>query len=575
MQNVRISGLLLFPGTVRRPAIKPQPENVKELITQIKSQIKALQSEREVWEPLWDEVWEMTNPARRYFGEEAKSASKKLPIQYNSRGRLALKKSSAGFQGYTANRHSNWFKLALSGMMMKLPGVRRWLEQCEPILYTEFNASGFYEALGELNMDTHAIGPGIIYTEEDIKRKRMVYQCRHPLGCWIAENAFGEIDTLHENVYLTYKAAMERFELSDRKQELGKQDPFKMLTIRHAVMPMTEEWSKIASVDSRMPFVSVWYDSDEDTILDVGGYWEFPFIVSRFQKDSTSPYGFGPGVDALGDILGATQMTKSRIRLAQLVADPTLTVPEDLEGQDDVIPGGRIYTGPNTGKIEPVQIGANYPITIDTEERQGAIIDDHFNVNIYLMLQQAQGQMTAREVIERTGEKAAILGYVTGRYTTEVLQPLIQRTFNVLMRAGKLPPPPQSLMSAQEPFGWNIEFLGFMSQMQRKYYATGGINSGIEYIGVIGQMFPESMDIVNGDGLMREALEAAATPAAGIREEQEVAQIRMIKQQMLQQQQQQEQEAMLLQNMDKMNKQVEPNSPLEAMGKQLAARGQQ
>jgi hypothetical protein len=226
---------------------------------------------------------------------------------------------------------------------------------------------------------------------------------------------------------------------------------------------------------------------------------------------------------------------------------------------------------PNVGKIEAVQIGANYPITIDTEQRQDEIINDHFNVNIYMMLQQAQGQMTAREVVERTGEKAAILGYVTGRYNAEVLQPMIQRTFNVMIRAGKLPPPPESLLRMQEPAGWDIEFMGMMAQMQRKYYATNGINSTLEYVGAMAQLFPESMDNVDGDGLLREAMDSAGSPAAAIRDVEDVQQIRMLKQQLMQQQMQMQQEQMLMQNMDKMNKTVEPGSPLEGMGKAMAA----
>jgi len=512
----------------------------------------------------------MTNPTRLFYGPDGKGADKRPATLYNSRGIRALNISSAGFQGYTANRQSAWFKLILTGDVMRLPGIAKWLEQCEKILYTEFNASSFYESLGELNPDAHAIGTGIIYTEEDIGRKKMVYQCRHPLACWIAENTFGEVDTVHEDVYMTYKEAGERFTdtLPDEKKELVKKTPFERVTIRHAVFPATKEWRARANTDPRMPFVSVWFDKDTHKILDVGGYWEFPFVVSRYAKNPGEVYGRSPGIDALGDILGANQMTKSRLRLAQLTADPTLVVPEELEGDDTVIPGGRIYVPRNTPRIESVQVGANYPITSDTEQRQDQIINDHFNVNIYLMLQQAQGQMTAREVIERTGEKAAILGYVTGRYTTEVLQPLIKRTFNLLMRAGKLPPPPESIKQAKEPTGLDIEFLGFMAQAQKKYFSASGVNAGIEYIGVIGQMFPETLDNIDSDELMKSALESGGVPAAITREASLVKQIRQMKQQAMQQQQAAMQDQAIMQNMDKLNQPVAAGSPLEALGKQ-------
>jgi hypothetical protein len=515
----------------------------------------------------------MTNPTRLFYARANQSQSKRPKTPYNSRGIKALNISASGFLGYTANRHSSWFKLQMTGQAMDMPGVRAWLEDCTKKLYIKFNSSNFYEALGEMTPDMHAIGTGIIYTEEDVKRKSMVYQCRHPKACWLAENAYGQVDTVHEEIVMTYKAAMERFELSGRRKEVGKKNPYQTFTIRHAVFPFTDEWRNIAQVDPDMPFCSVWYDEGEDEILDTGGYWEFPFVVGRYAKASGEVYGRSPGIDALGDILGANQMTKSRLRLAQLVADPTLAVPEDLEGQDDVVPGGRIYMPPNSGKIEPVQIGANYPITIDTEQRQDEIISDHFNVGIYLMLQQAQGQMTAREVIERTGEKASVLGYISGRFNSEVLQPMIQRTFNIMIRAGELPPPPQALLTMREPAGWDIEFLGLMAQMQRKYYSTSGINSSIEYIGTLAQMFPESLDNIDSDSLIREALDAAGTPASVLRDKEVVQEIRAIKQQQQQQMMQQQQDMAVMQNMDKMNHPIEEGSPLEALA-QAAAAGQ-
>jgi hypothetical protein len=541
-----------------------------QLISDLQSHIKTLQAERQPWESVWKEVWEVINPTRLFYGADGKQKDKKPKPLYNSRGIKALNTASSGFLGYTASRQTQWFKLALTGQAMELPGARRWLEQCEQIMTMEFNASNFYEALGELTPDIHAIGTGIIYSEEDIKNRRVVFQCRHPLAVWIAENIYGEVDTVHEDVFITYKAAMERFELSDDRQELGKKNPYEYIILKHTVIPATDEWRAAAKADPKMPYISVWYDADEEEILDIGGYWEFPFVVSRYMKNPGEPYGRGPGIDALGDILGAQQMTKSRLRLAQLIADPTLAVPEELEGQDDVIPGGRIYMPPNSGRIEPVQIGANYPVTLDTEQRTDEIISDHFNIQIYMMLQQSQGQMTAREVIERTGEKAAILGYVTGRFNTEVLQPLIKRTFNIMVRAGKLPPPPEALVKIIQPYGIDIEFMGLMAQMQKKYYNSNSIQSSLEYIGAMGQMFPEALDNVDGDGLLRSALESVGTPAAAVRDTEDVQELRMAKQQMMQQQQAMEQEMALMQNADKLGKPVAPNSPLAGMAQQAA-----
>lgn len=357
-------------------------------------------------------------------------------------------------------------------------------------------------------------------------------------------------------------------EIRDR----AKKDPYATELVKHKVMPMDKRYLKYAlkPIDPRMPWVSIWYSDTRRKILDVGGYWEFPYIVSRYAKNSGEAYGRSPGQDALGDIMGACQMSKSRIKLGQTIADPTLLVDEKLEGRDDVLPGGRIYINKSTMKPEALNIGANYPITIDNEKRQDEIIDDHFNVGIYLMLQQAEAQMTAREVMERMGEKAAVLGYITGRFQDEVLQPAIQRVFNILYRSNKLPEVPDALKETEQKGGLEIEFNGFFAQIQKKYYATNGIQSALQYAMAFAQTFgQESLDNVDSDALLRESFSSAAAPARALRDKKTVQAIRVGRAQQqaaaAQAQMQMAGNQALLQNMDKLGKAPESGSPLEAM----------
>jgi hypothetical protein len=245
-------------------------------------------------------------------------------------------------------------------------------------------------------------------------------------------------------------------------------------------------------------------------------------------------------------------MSRSRIRLGNQIADPTLLVDEALEGQDTIIPGYHIYRENHDDTIEPVPIGANYPITKDNEERQDALIDAQFHIPIYLMLQQMERQMTAREVIERTGEKAAVLGPITGRYEREVLQRVVQRTFNILLRNGLLPEPPPPILETQGKAKLKIEFVGFLSQLQQRYYQTTGLNAALGYIQAVGQMFAASV----------------------IREEDDVIKLRMerlkAQQQMQEQAMQMQQEQMIAQNANKLSKKPEPGSPLENIEKVMA-----
>jgi len=337
------------------------------------------------------------------------------------------------------------------------------------------------------------------------------------------------------------------------------------------------------SVDERMPYVSIWFENTNE-LLDVGAYWEYPYGEWRYRKNAGEVYPRAPGLDAINDILAGCQMARSRIQLGNLIADNPMQWPDGLEGDDELIPGARFYyKGSLKDKgIQPVPLGANYPITIDNENRQDMIINEHFNIPLYTMLQTLERQATAREVIERMGEKAALLGPTVGRYESDVLQTMIRRTFNLLLRAGRGPKPPQAILDAKragEPV--RINFLGFLSQLTKRYYQTSNVNATLAYAGSVVQLEamsgqqPISLDWLDFDRAMPGGLEAAGSPASFVREEPDVKAIRMArakaKEAALQEQKQLIAQQAMVENADKLGKRPEPGSPMAAIDQMAPA----
>jgi len=553
----------------------------EDLITEIESQLKTMVSRRLRWEGLWKDTAEFCYPSRIFDPIKDQEKDKAPKINFNNRAALDVSKASAGFQGYTANRRSVWALLQFEDQnLMKAYGVSDWLESCLRTLFATFGRNGLYEALGEMVPDGHVIGTAVMYIE-DVGNGKIAYQTRHPLAVWISENAYGEVDTVAEDVPMTNRAIAERFgeeNISERRQKAAKDRPYEMSSIRHLVRPKDERFKDYQqkAIDDRMEWSSLWYDLEGKKILDVGGYWEFPYAVWRYKKNAGEEYGRCPGHDSLGDVMVSQNMTKSLIRLGNRVADPSYIVDAELEGQDTLLPGSRIYREDKNATIEQIDTAGSYPITKDNEERQDRLIDEHFSIPIYQMLQMMEREMTAREVIERTGEKAAILGPTTGRYEKEVLQVVIKRSFALLYRSGKLPPAPQAILDAGADAVFKIEFMGMLAQLQQRYYQTNGINSGFAFAQALMQAFPESADWVDSDRMMVEGLESAGTPASVIREEDDVKKLREIRiqqqQAAAQQQMQEQQDEMLIGNMDKLGKKPEEGSPLGSMA---AAQAQQ
>lgn len=548
------------------------------LIGELSSLITALEQDRKPYESVWDEVTDNFYSKRNFYLPNNPNASRKPDHKYSSRAKRASNIASKGFQGYTADRRADWLQLVFEDQaLMGMYGVQDWLETSQRALLAHLSRSGFYESLAEIIPDAMNLATGSMYSEENVSQARIVFKARHPRATWYAENSFQEVDIAMDEEYMSFRSMVERFgkeRLHLSWQEMSERTPFENQTLRHIVMPMDERYLTFASGprSSKMPFVSIWYDHHNKHIIDVGGYWEFPYMVFRYDKSDAEVYGSTcPGFDCIDDSYVANQMSRSRIALGNLISDPTMIVPEELEGSDYILPGYHIYTTRRDQKIEPVPLGANYPITVDNEDRIEAAIDAHFNVPIYQMLQQLESRnKTATEVIEIAGERVALLGPTVGRYELDVLQPAVRRSFNLLRRAGLLPPPPRAVMDAIEQGEvLKIEFVGRLSQIQKRYYKTDGLSQVLGFAGAMRDIYPDANDNIDFDEYSRAYLENVGAPASVIKEKEDVTKIREARaqqqQEMIAKQEQLATAERIAKNADKLGKKPEVGSPLEAM----------
>jgi hypothetical protein len=150
-----------------------------------------------------------------------------------------------------------------------------------------------------------------------------------------------------------------------------------------------------------------------------------------------------------------------------------------------------------------------------------------------------QGQnMTATEVMQRTEEKMRLLGPVLGRLQSEFLQPLITRSFNLLLKNNKLPAIPE-MLGEQDI---EIEYVSPLAKAQ-KTQELSSIMRGIEIFGSLQNVAPV-FDYVDIDGLVNHIKDVLGLPAkmmksrAQLQEAQQQKQEEQLEQQQLQQAQQ-------------------------------------
>ena len=128
--------------------------------------------------------------------------------------------------------------------------------------------------------------------------------------------------------------------------------------------------------------------------------------------------------------------------------------------------------------------------------------------------------MTATEVLQRNEEKMRLLGPVLGRLQSELLQPLIERTFSILLRAGVFQQAPDILQGQDV----DIEYVSPLAKAQK----SGDLNAvmrGIEIFGAMSQFAPV-LDYLDADGLAKYVQNTLGLPAKVMRSDGQVRQIR-------------------------------------------------
>ncbi|MDP2218550.1 MAG: portal protein [Methanolobus sp.] len=493
--------------------------NEKERIHELRRRFSYLETKRKPWEALWQEIADYVAPIREDLRETDREGKLQGTKIYDGTAVYALNLFADGLHGYMINPSSLWFVRRLPRHLRHLednPEVRQWLEDRQSVTYSALQDSNFYSEMRTYFRDGGSIGTASLCVEEDFASGKLVFTCLHPKEGYIAEDKYGNVDTFFRKVKKTARQAEQDFGkdiISDKIKNALTNNPYTEFTFQHFVFPRTNfDDRKISSINKR--FASIWIESNGDNILRESGYNMFPYMVWRYAKNSNELYGRSPASFALVEIKGLNVIAKSLLKAGEMSVDPAYNIPAEMMGKVRLVPHGMNYYGSDYNrKITPVTTGITYPIALDREEKKREIIEKHFHVEIFLMLERAEREMTAREVMERMGEKASVLSASIGDLTV-VLDRIIDYVDMIETEAGRMPPLPDVLMSYAMAGIKTIDtvYMGPLAQAQKRLFETQGIRAGLELAAPLFTLSPDSLDAVNVDETVKEIFMSSGFP---------------------------------------------------------------
>lgn len=444
----------------------------------------ALWSERASWVTDWQDLADYVLPTSgRFIYSDANKGDKvrRAKLVYDSTPKRSLNVLAAGLMAGMTSPARPWFRLSTGDAALNdVHGVKVWLSAVEELMREVFAASNVYRSLHQTYTELGAFGTGCMVMLEDFDDVLHCYALT--VGEYaLATNSKGMVDTLVREFNMTVGQLVEQFGETNCSPTV--QDQFKRgnhdqwITVHHIIEPRKgRDASKKDAMN--MPFRSVYYEvaggAGIDKLLGESGFKTFNCLAPRWLVTGNDVYGTGPGHDALPDI---RQLQHAQLRKQQAIdyqVNPPLQVPASLkEAGVNRLPGGVQYVD-SVGSDN--QIKSMFGVDLDMKALGEDILDvrnrikGHFYEDLFLMLaNDTRSGITATEVAERHEEKLLMLGPVLERLQNELLDPLIDFTFDRLVSAvtssGQplLPPPPPELDMMQI----NVQYISTLAQAQR------------------------------------------------------------------------------------------------------------
>ena len=423
----------------------------------------ALNAERAIWDTFWQTLGNYFSPRKADITSiEFSPDSQRFDELYDISGISACEVAGNGQMWGITQPNDKWFRLSPPVPLRHIPAVVAWHAECTEILLEEFldPAAQFYNQMHEVYLDRSCFGTAVLYGEEGDENN--LWFKAFNVGTWsIAENPRGVVDCLFRENPMTLRQMVARFGLDDvakaHRENFIKgitgEDPKaldRQVPIVHAVYPREDQARKAGSADVLdMAYRDAYVDKKESHMIRESGFPEFPYSVTRWAKWQGNKYGYSPAWKALPEIRQLSELQKNLDYLADLLVNPRILYPSNSALDVDLAPGGGTAfdeNNPNAVPREWATVG-DYRLGMERAQYRKDNINQAFHVDLFqLFANLDQKNMTATEVIERSAEKLNQFGPIFHRLTTELLDPVITRSFALLLRMGKMPPIPQEMI---------------------------------------------------------------------------------------------------------------------------------
>lgn len=517
--------------------------NGKELV-RINDNLKA---DRSLWDTMWQDIADNMVFRKSSIVGKVEAGVKLTQRMYDSTATQAGQDLAAWIGGNMTGRGMDWFSLKKGGEPSENKEFQEWLEDARKLELEALRESNFASEWNEVLLDLVFFCTGALFVEENEIVKPgfngFNFASMPPGSYSVILGRDRRAQGLFRDLQLQAQAAFERWpnKVSDEIKKDAEKAPSKMYDFVHACFP--QEWFNGNHKNQGKAYASYYVAAKQKTIMQTGGYENFPFFVIPYLRESGETYGRGPGWTALPEVKTAHKVQELMLKEWALAIQPPITmVDQGVVGSPRLTPFG-ITIVKKDGDLKPMALGARYSDNRARQEDQRAVIREFFHGDKvrFIPPREQTGQMTAYEVARRYQMAQLLLGPTFGNIVDHGLDPLVEFCFNMMRKNGAFGDEPPDFDRPEE---LEIEYESPLAKAQR-VTEVEAINNTLEAVGLMAEAKPDIFDNFDLDGTSVHIASMFGYPTKLVNSEEDRDELRAARAQAQQKQEALEQAALL------------------------------
>lgn len=476
---------------------------------EIKKRFEALFSQRKTVEQTWDLIEQFIMPIRggKFFEGQQSEGSidwRRGRTVFDSTAQNACYTLASSMHGALTSPSIRWFSLKFRDNDLNADTANaQWLEKASNAIFFALQDSNFNLEVNEGYLDLAGFGTTVIFEEpvDDKTWEGLEFSALPIREAYFEMDHRRQVERFYRLLQWTPGQIISKFGennvpqlIKDKAANATSID--EKIDIIFTVYPRKEvadtKWKRKVAPKLRSYGYKYILRTDGEMLGEEGGYYEMPAYVPRWQKASGSQWGFSPATVALSDVMTLNALVELILQALEKVVDPAnLTTERGLISDLDLGAAGLTVVR-NIDDLVPYESKANFNASTLLVEDLRNRIRQTFLVD-QLELKESPA-MSATEVNARVDLMQRLLGPVLGRLQNDFLDPMIERTFRILWRAGLIPEMPGDLEDAD----FDIEYTGPLARAQRTDRITA-IEGYLNSVAALGELFPKMRMLIDDE----------------------------------------------------------------------------